>query len=1108
MLSKLLPTKAEKAYEWERYRFPIYGFIFLLILMHVAVSIYYQDFFKELIDYHIGVAVLGVMSLFSLWWFSRKADSVLFFATMSMEEWKHKTYEIFLIKKLFKEIADFPYFPMISAVVSGVTYYILAKYGLITNITDDDFKLIWQIHATILGLIFITLSFLIGQLNTDEFKKIDVGKRLANRLHFGELVVLNTFLTLLVGASALFSDVSLQFEAVSVGAFIFLIASIIYLFRNFMKYLFQLDLLRELVLWELKQNLRNSLTEEIRLKVSQNLFIDYAKRLNICADRKTSDNHSVAICSDIEGVVSDVSLKNLKKMSKKITGKIPVIDYEKNKTEQFKAVLTKGVGSFYGSITKRHNEIALVPRDEEKMVRKLAQSVFKVQDFGVKNEFSENLKQLVDTTISYLKVSPNRSLEVLKFMGNMIDESLEVMSEYKIEFNYETSKDLTLFDWRNISQIIYSLDDVYKEIYNSGNPMALDGILPFIENRINASMEHKNHYLFKEFFNNYVRQYYLAQQASLSNEKKQEVTEKVARKIENIFKFEIKLDQDFSGNNKEVDFHIGIVTDVQKGVWEMVRGALEMGDVHGVKTFTETLLKVSSTLGRYRNDILYIENMADMVRLDIGESGETKDRLAKLKYFKKIISLNKKLEIKRELSMFALGAWVVELYDRGELDESKLIEALDSFTKHFTDRESLVKTYFEAISDRDDGLNLWGWGTKEGVHTVNLNWLKRFYVLLILDKLYQDPQPEFIYAEGISKYSPSYLRGEKDGVVEMLDDIEKRCEFWKPLLEKTRTGDNGVREKYSILEKKDDLILLHEKGIEKREQEEEDFIIQSDIDPDILQKFKDQFFDRYKKTDSIKKIIQKFGKYKDLTREPDKSDRIPSMGISSLYSKDIYIKDWYTSYPGNVGNCVSAMIENELEHVIRTLDKKIQFVGNFKSDGKFGPEEEMVNKIDCMIKKITQAGHQPNVIFVGGGAGSGMHYLESKKDFVSSQYSNDNSYYGHYGKYKNIDMFKLPGVENIGKIFVLDLQKIGELKQLQLKDKEGVEISLEVKQIKPETIDEWVKEDADIIKKDGVQMTRDEIDKYMGKRVDLEILQKINFEVTDNTAGLYAKKEE
>ncbi len=1089
-----LTIKADDAYLLEKYRLYIYSPILLLTVFHIIVSIYYIDFLQDLILYNLLVFLLIAFTGLVFYTFWHHANSILFYAKMSMEEWRHKTYEIYILKNLFKNLRNYPYVPFLFAVASGVLYYWLVQSQLVTGIensgADNKFSLVWQIQASILGLVFVTLSFLIGLLNANEMnKKIGVGKRLANKLHFKSLVIINTLLTICVGASAIYNDLPLWVYSTSVFSFIFLIFSIIYLFQNFIRYLFQLDLLEDLILKELKFNLRDSLSEEIKQKVGQQLFQNYAKKLNIYVDYATADTNSEAICSKTKGVVKDIAINRLKKIAQTISGSIPVHDFKKNTTENYKAVLTKGL-VFNSTISDRYDEIALVPKGESIKLNGLMQSVFSVNEFVVKNEFTENLKQLVDMIIGYLKISPNYSLEILEFMGVLIDESSKVMSEYQIKFDYETSKQLTHFDWKSIGQIVYSLDDVYKEVYTSGNLEMSKKILSFTDDRIDTSFKYRNHYLFKEFFSSYVRQYYLAQQSNrLSDEEKNVVTQNIYQKIEYLVKYKIELDQDSLPEREVRDFYIGVVTDIQKVAREMVKGALEYNDIDGVETFSRMLIEVSSTLDKY-DDIRYVENMVKSIHMDVDSNGETEEELCKIEYLEKIVKLNNKLDKNKQLSMFALGAWTLELYKRGEVDQKKLVRLIRPFIQHFPNLESVTQTYFEIKKyKRSEDLNLSSWEIfkkeKGQVHTVRLDWLTYFYVLLALRRLPDDlSSDQFIYAEGLTEYPSSSLNAEKDDIVHILEDLQEKTKFWSPLLpKKTKMVDQ--------IEKKDQLILLHENGVKQREKEETDFLIKASIDPEVLKTFKTDFFREYKKAHSVKKIIQKFGVYEDHTREPNNTDE--GLGIKQLDFKYPYIKNWYVSTAGYAENYASAMIRGESQNIMKTIEEAIQSIEPFHS------EEKMASRVDTMLKRLTNAGKEANIILIGDWLN--LHHLKSSEHFVGEQTNHGNDY---HGKYRDIDVFYLPNETTRHKVFVIDLQKLGILKQMQLKGAEGVEVNLNVSEITPETIEKWIEEDADIIKKDNKQMSREEIDTYMGERVLLDIFQKIDFEVKDNTAGLYS----
>lgn len=1096
--------KSEMAYKLETYRVYFYAPIVAGLLVQIFLSFYYTLYFRDLLVFDFVAIGLGILAAVAFLCFGYQSRFVSFYAMMGMEEWRHGTYERYLFNVLWGKIKTYPYIPALSALCFAGLYFFLLQNGLISHIpngnnadSNNGFGLIWQIHASILGLVFVTLSFLIGLLNADELnKKIDAGKRLANRLHFKSITVANTLFTLWVGYTALASKVNVLEESLTIFALLFLVFSIIYLFQNFMRYLFEMDLLRGLILAELKSNLRKSLRAEIRAKVSEQFLQKIALEEQIYVGYDSPDAFSRPIPGDQKGLVIDVDIPILKRFSRSIQTTIPVKDYFKGTTEYFKAVLLKGF-AFNSPITERRESIALVAKEEKPEVDSLTQKVFKIKDFEQREEFAENLKELSDNVVRYLKVAPNKSIETIEFIGALIDESLEVMREYQIKFDYETSKQLTHFDWRSIGLLVFTLDDIFKEIYSNGGLELIKRTISFIDDRIDSAIKQHNHYLFKEFFGNYVRMYYLAfRSENISTNSRKIIVEDIHNKIIELFKYRLRLGEDDASEPEEFQFHKGVAMDIQKISRELNKTALEDKDLDSLRTFSKTLKKVSSTLDRHQ-DIRALKNEVEIIRLDIESNGSSKTKEAKITLLNGIIELNESLHQYGSLSQFALGSWAVDLFRRQELDDKLFTEVLAMFQPEFNGIQAVTEAFFEIKKDyRQDALNLSHWEmgkSSDGeVHTIRMDWPTYFYILTVLKYIPETiTLDQFIYGDGVKEYSSSYLEVILKEIENAFVTIETNKVLWKPMFPDKNRIVGEVEQTYDDLSKKGNLLELHRRGIERRKQEESDFLAKTPIDEEILINFKKDFLKEYHESKSLKQIFREQGLFVDLTQESAQDEE--AFGIKTLDFKYHYIKDWYISTHGIPEHFASAMIRGENTRISATMLSAISDVSPIETD------DELLPRIDKMINNLTTAGYKPNVILIGNWIK--LYRIRRSPDFIGEREPRDSDY---QGTYRGTRVYYVQGEELHNKVLVLDLAKLGIFTQRQVKGERGTEIYINVRIITDADIDLWVKKDVEVIKRNGIQMSREEIQKYMGERVLLDILQKFDFSISDKKAGLYA----
>jgi hypothetical protein len=1091
--------RSEQAYKIEKYRWFIYAPFLLVLALQIFSNFYYGAYFKDFI--WNNVAILGgvVIALLLVLCGRQRSRFVSFYALMVVKELKHKSYERYLWHCLIEKVRTLPYIPVLISLALAIAYYFLIKGNLIPRIpnseTNNGFGLMWQVHASILGLVFMTLSFLIGLLGADELnKKIDAGKRLAKKVKFTSITILNTLLTLWVGYTALRSDVSLWQEGGAVFAMVFMVVSVIYLLQNFIKYLFGADLLKSLILEELRSDLRYSLENEIEQKIGHQLFEKYSDERNIYVGYETQDQFNRPISGGKKGMVIDVDIIALGRFSKQIVDTIAVKNYHKSTTQNVKAVLIKSF-VFNIAITDRRDTIAFVAKGEPEKVNFFAQAVYVVGERGPEpdKQLDENIKQLTDAVAEYIKTSPNKAIETMEYLGILIDESLRILKEHQIEFNYENSKQVTHFDWMSISQVVYGLDAIFKEIYRNGNLDLIRKTVSFIDKRISSAVEFKNHFLFKEFSGNYVRLYYLALRSEgISQRSREEVVKLIKRKIEDIFKYGLKLGQDDIADPEETKFHIGVALDIQRIVRELNKAALDHQDNFSVEVFAKTLEIVSSTVKHYR-DVSLLESEVEMIKMSAGGKELVPEKEKKIKHLEEIIKLNRSLNQVDIATRFALGAWTVEMYRRGKIDEKFLAQVLRKFQDSFKNIRDLADAFFEVKRTyQQDGMNLSYWEMEgredSGVHSVVMDWLTYFYVLTALRLVPKvSPSEQFLAGKDLHEFSSSYLEVILKEVETVAGQIETAKSVWKAILPEKTDPDTG--KVYDDTDKKDSLFELHKRGIEKRKEEETEFIAKALIDDEIWKKFKKEFFAEYEKLKSIKKVFKRYGVYRDETQKKSSDDVY--FGIKTLDFKYHFIKDWYVSSYGVAENFASAMVRGEEEKISKEILKRIDKLAAIKN------VEQVIAGIDEMIAIVKNRGYNPDTIFIGNWVK--LYELRNQKGFVPEADPADLSY---QGKYNGLRIYYTHG-ELHNKIMVIDMKKIGVLEQQQVEGAPNQEVYMSVRSIKGSDINEWIKKDAAIIKRDGVQMAMEEIRKYMGERVLLDILQKFELKNIDRKAGLY-----
>lgn len=1080
-----MKINSETAYRLEKYRFSIYFPIFALFLIQVLINLAYREHRLYFSEYNLYSLVSLVVSFLCYALFYNQAKWVTLYSTMCMEEWRAGNYENYLFKKAWSKIKNYPIGIYLITILLAIVYYFLPQHLLIDS---NKWAVVWQVHSSILGLVFVILPLLIGAISTSKIK-INTAKRLARRVSFSILTISNLVLNVLIGVVCLLDTSNLLLNTLALTSFAFLIISIIYLFKEFTKYLIEEDLVTDLVLEELKENLRNFLTDEIKDKLSQQVYEKMCGDLNIDVGYISEDSKELSIRSSKQGKVTDINIFKVIKLARIIKGHVQVKNYKESTFISYKAILKKGF-LFHSTISDKYDVLAVISSiNKEKDFKGLIQRIFKIETFEKKDRYAENLKQLTDSVIEYLKISPNKSFQIVEFIGELINESLQTLKDYKIEFSGEKSKDVTTLDWRSIGLLIHSLDEIYVEIFRTHNQDLIIKILSFVIDNIQLALKYENHFLLKQFIGQLVRLYYLNISHTDNLVVRKKINEMIQRRMVNFIKYNLDLDGDNTLGESEFETQKAAILEFQNTVKEILRISFSEGDAESTPIFTKTLKETSSTLRNHQH-VLGLRNSKMILESENNKSPDT-EKVKNIQYLEKVIELNDVLSRKCLMISYALGAWLMELHKRNDVTPEFVKSTLPSFQQNFTSVKDLAKTFFEVKRhNRQEDLGLSSWelsGKEQGVvHTIQLKWLEYFFIFNALRLIPNVIGPsEFIYGEDFKEYSSSYLEAIAKEVREVTLILESNKDLWEiEMPTRTRTVA-GIEEQFTDFEKKENLFTLLDRGVKEREKEESEFLKKADIDMETWNKFKADFFTEYENGYSLKEVVKKHGLYINLKSKRNKSKS--NFGINTLDFKYRYLKEWFISTFDVAENYARSLTNGENKMITDVLKKNSEVMIDVNSD------EELIKRVDFMISDLINDGYKPSVILIGN-RWKGKTLVEFNSPKKIEEYTGNNDR-GHLGSYKGLEVYYTPDSEMHNKIIVTDLKRSGRLIQKQIINESEEDIRLSVKLITDNNIDEWIKHNAPAIYLNGKKMTKDEARPLMAERVILDISESFDYSI-------------
>lgn len=1084
---------AELAYKLEKYRQVAYLPLWSFIIFWIFTNLYTPWWGK----YKIWSLIFVVITLFYLlayFYFSTKSKWISLYATMEMQEARYGSYERSLLMGAKDKLKHAPFTAIILSLLSVLGYYYFpkAEYGFKTTFISDS---LWQVHASILALVFAVLTFLITLVDSKESEKsMNVGKKLAKETYFVHITVVNLVANLFLGIVTLFTKSNNLVQSISIGLFVFLILSIVFLFRRFIVYILEKNLIKSVLIEQRKEYLRLSLSNEIREKISHQIFVKLITPLQIHFAYSQEVPNSLGVRSNRNGKIVDVNIDLLTKIAKRIEGYVSIKNYQTGNQETYKAAIHKSFNLF-SYVSDTRDLLANLPNIEKnKNLIPKVEKIFhlKREEEKEEDDASNKLRDLTTEVIEYVNVSPRNSIEALKSWSDLIKESLKTMKDYNLDYNRENSKDTTTLDWSSIRALSYGLFDIFSAVFKNGDRDLVLNTLEFLEDQISVTLEYKNFFLFKEFLFYYVRGHHMSL-TNLNDDTKKSFNQSVQKKLKSFVKYKIRLDGDDVVEKVAFDFETNAIIEIQNSVKELIRLSLNKQDSLGTDTFITTLSDVSSTLKDHRNGH-NLENEIFLLQSSTG-SQELSGSEAKIEFLTNLIAFNKKLERRKLMIAFALGAWCIELYRGSKVNKDFITTVLPKFQSYFRNNSKLLAEIFYELKDfhreEEFGLSSWELHDNESeeaiVRTIRLDWLTYFYVLTGLDLLPETlNSTDFLYGKDMHQNSSPDLELTLKDITDTFSKIEASPGMWSDLLQ-TRTRviggtatQLGVDETYNNLERKGDFILLHERGVEKRKEEESQFLATTPIHEGQWNSFKEQFLNAYTKATSFKNILRKYGNTLKLKNATSMKD---SFGIFRIEFKYSFIEKWYISSHGRAENFGSGMVAGENNNLLTTLLARSKKVTQLEKD------ENLLLKIDGIINDLKKVHSKPNVLLTGDW--NSLFVIKNSKDFVIASQEERDSLHGYEGIYKGLAVFQIKGIELSDTVIIADLKKTGLLVETPY---DGQDIKMEVRVITEQDIDEWISKDAPVLTlPDGTKMNKEEAIQFFADRVHLEILEKMEY---------------
>lgn len=283
----------------------------------------------------------------------------------------------------------------------------------------------------------------------------------------------------------------------------------------------------------------------------------------------------------------------------------------------------------------------------------------------------------------------------------------------------------------------------------------------------------------------------------------------------------------------------------------LMKRALDLRDENSFLTFVEKFKSVledlSETRMRLRTERLRIQQSINEDTSSEDENTGSDEEAESIQQLEEAEEAVDEVLTTRALIQFGISAWVLDLYQRDELDKTQMDQLIAeaSDNSQFDTPKELYQLYMDALDAEWDNQFRWdiwddarhdrGDGMEFGAVTTK-NWLRHFYVV-----------------QGLRIVQPGESEANLPPSTKLRTELGKLRDTCQSIIE----NGHPIRELDDIKQRKDTFIRLHKEALRKQEEKKTDQLIQAELDQDRVEAYKEAFLNHWMEN-SIDSLLAPF----------------------------------------------------------------------------------------------------------------------------------------------------------------------------------------------------------------------------------------------------------
>ncbi len=277
----------------------------------------------------------------------------------------------------------------------------------------------------------------------------------------------------------------------------------------------------------------------------------------------------------------------------------------------------------------------------------------------------------------------------------------------------------------------------------------------------------------------------------------------------------------------------------------------------------------------------------------------------------------------------------------------------ESIRQEYSSFQKLSSVYFGMVQDVRLDLLQWEFDDIDIFRGARMSqpavytWLQEFFCAMGL--LYLDPD----------KYDVDDLDEDKNP----LSNIEIDRTSYPDLTEEIESVSREDLEKLDISqmtlerleEKKKVFLALHRQMEEIIERREEDYIIESDLDPQKVSNFKQSYVEGFEDKFSLRNVFDDLGWFESLDYDGD----VEGFGFNTFYPKGAFISDPPAEFLHN--------LDRETQNHVRSIvERWIENTGEHLTEVRVESQDQLVQRLRETCSELSEQGKEPKAIVVSG----------------------------------------------------------------------------------------------------------------------------------------------